>query len=199
MKKVLLSVFAVVAFVATSNAQVSGGAKAGLNLAKLSSSADGFESDMKLAFAVGGFLDVELSDKIGFQPELLLSFQGDKNEDSFGGVDYKSTTKLSYLNIPLMLKYKFSDAFNFQVGPQVGLLMGAKVKVEAGDDEVEEDIKDELSGTDFGLNFGFGYELESGLLINARYNLGLSDIADENDGDAVKNSVIQITVGYKLF
>jgi hypothetical protein len=47
--------------------------------------------------------------------------------------------------------------------------------------------------------FGIGADLPVGLTLAARYNLGLTDIAEENQGEAVKNGVIQISVGYKLF
>ncbi len=62
----------------------------------------------------------------------------------------------------------------------------------------EEDIKEFLKSTDFGLNLGVGYKMESGLNFGARYNLGLSDVNDSDmDGGAeYKNSVIQVSVGY---
>ena len=60
------------------------------------------------------------------------------------------------------------------------------------------DIKDFSSSVDFGLNFGLGYKLDQGINFNVRYNLGLSNVYDDEDSDdmTVNNSVFQISVGY---
>ncbi len=72
--------------------------------------------------------------------------------------------------------------------------MSAKFK----EDGEEVDIKDDLKSTDFGVNLGLGYKMESGLNFGARYNLGLSNANDSDidDGAEYKNSVIQVSVGY---
>ena len=53
------------------------------------------------------------------------------------------------------------------VGGGVGFLLSA---TDEYDDE-EDDIKEYLKSTDFGLNLGLGYKLDSGLFFSARYNL----------------------------
>lgn len=57
---------------------------------------------------------------------------------------------------------------------------------------------DEIKGIDFGINFGLGYKLASGIFLDARYNLGLSNINDLEGSDELKNQnqVIQVSVGY---
>ncbi|MGQ7944477.1 outer membrane beta-barrel protein [Flavobacterium sp. WC2509] len=53
--------------------------------------------------------------------------------------------------------------------------------------------------TDFGLNFGFGYDFTQKVSADVRYNLGLSNVYDQEDNDSsAKNSVFSIEVGYKF-
>ena len=61
------------------------------------------------------------------------------------------------------------------------------------------DYKEFLKSVDFGLNFGLGYKLESGLNFALRYNLGLSDINDIQDSTSeTKNRVLQLSVGFNF-
>lgn len=181
MKKALLSLAAFVMIIASVNAQeVSFGVKVGPNFANIGGDADG---DMKVGFHIGGVANFMLSETFAFAPELLFSAQGAKDGDV--------KINLSYINVPLLAKLYVSEGFNVHAGPYVGFLLGAKVKA----DDVEVDIKDEMKGLDFGLDFGAGYELESGLNFGVRYNLGLANIADEEDYKE-SNQVIQLSVGY---
>ena len=82
-------------------------------------------TDSKTSFHIGGVVEIPISDSFSVQPELLYSSQGAKAESSFGGdVDFK----LSYLNLPIMAKYYVAENFSLEAGPQVGLLLSAKVE-----------------------------------------------------------------------
>jgi hypothetical protein len=54
--------------------------------------------------------------------------------------------------------------------------------------------KDGLKKFDFSIPLGLSYEIED-FVIDARYNLGLGKV---DDVDGSKNSVIMLTVGYKI-
>lgn len=189
MKKILLSLVLSAMVIAGANAQATFGVKAGANLANVGGDVE--DNKMKIGLHIGGVATFKLSESFAFAPELLFSTQGYKMD---GEDDIKMN--LSYLNIPLLAKIYLSEEFNVHVGPTVGFLLGAKGK--AGDFEI--DIKDTMKGLDFGLGLGLGYELESGLNFGARYNLGLANIADTEDGDDSKitNQVIQISVGFNF-
>ncbi|MCU4176501.1 porin family protein [Carboxylicivirga sp. N1Y90] len=193
MKK-LLVIVAVLAISASSFAQVKFGVKAGTNIASITGD-DGEGLDSRTSFVFGGFAKFELSEKFAFQPELLYSMQGAAGSESYEGVNVDVTMKTDYLNIPLMAKYYVTEGFSLQAGPQVGFLLSAKFKMEANGQEEEEDIKDQMKGVDFGLNFGAGYELDFGLGFDVRYNLGLTNVADYDEADG-KNGVFQITASY---
>ena len=197
MKKVLLSIV-MVALGFTASAQVSFGIKAGVNLADLAGDDIPEEFGNRTSFHIGGVAEFEISKKFSFQPELLYSSQGTKAEED----DYKVTLKMDYLNIPLMAKYYVTEGLSFEVGPQVGFLLSAKEKGEFDGDSETEDIKDFMNSVDFGLNFGLGYKLESGINFGARYNLGLSEVFEDvdvdDDDDKSTNGVFQISVGYSF-
>jgi hypothetical protein len=138
-----------------------------------------------MSFNFGGFAEIKLNEKFAVQPELLYSGQGAKYPDV-------GNFSMNYIYVPIMAKYFISDKFNIQAGPQVGFLMSAKLD--------GMDLKDQVKSTDFGLNLGTGYDFTKNIGINLRYSIGLIQTQKElQDGEvSSKNSVIQLSVGYKF-
>lgn len=173
--------------------QPSFGVKAGVNFSDINGP-DVESFNGKTSFHVGAVAEIPVSDNFAVQPELLYSEQGsDYEEESFDG-----TVSVNYLNIPVMAKFEVAEGLSVEAGPQIGFLLSAKDEYDFEGGSEEEDIKDQLKGTDFGLNFGLGYKLENGLNFSARYNLGLSNVndGDIDDGAEYKNGVFQIGIGF---
>lgn len=184
MKKLLILCFVLGLMVqANAQVQVSIGAKAGANISKFD--AEGAKN--YTAIHGGAFALFKLT-KIGIQPELLFSQQGMKFKDVALN---EQTLKTSYLSIPVMLKLYLVAGLNIQAGPQFGFLTAAEVD---GDD-----VKSNLKSSDLSANIGLGWDLPFGLTVDARYNLGLSDISDNAGFGELKSRVIQVSVGYKIF
>jgi hypothetical protein len=169
---------------AFSQAQIAIGVKGGLNFANLNVSDIEGTYKARTGYHAGAFVLVKLT-KIGIQPEIVFSQQGAKVKDPDLG-DVKSN--FSYVNIPVILKLYTVAGLNIQAGPQFGFLTSAKL----GD----QDIKDELKGSDVSVALGIGWDLPFGLMIDGRYNLGLTNVSESGD---IKNQVWQFSVGYKLF
>ncbi|MEO8236869.1 MAG: porin family protein [Flavobacterium sp.] len=152
------------------------------------------DNSSKVGFLVGGFAEIKLSEKFAIQPELLFATQGTKFEADGGGDDLKYN--LDYLNVPVMAKFYVVDKFSLEAGPQIGFLLSAKAK--AGDED--ENVKDSFKSIDFGVNFGAGYDFTENLSAGIRYNLGLANILDTEEGNdtKIKNSVFSLSVGYKF-
>jgi Outer membrane protein beta-barrel domain len=173
-------------------AQVGGGIKAGVNLASLSGFNDGGNSSSeRTGLVAGGFLTVGLAPMMAIQPEVLFSMQGSKLHFSESGIATDATTKLDYVQIPVLLRIGNSGRDTASIyglfGPTFGLLMRA--------DQEGVDVKDELKNTDMGLAVGAGMSL-SRLFAEARYTYGLTDLNKvEEPSGANRNRVISIFIG----
>jgi hypothetical protein len=192
MKKQILTVMIIGLVAITASAQLSGGIKAGLNLANYTGD-DVSDNSMRTAFHAGVYATFNLSDKVALQPELLYNSTGTKYD--FGdGFEFDFIS--DYISVPVMLLYNVNETINLQVGPQISFL----TKAEITDGDNSEDIKEQYKNTDFGINFGIGANFGK-LNATARYCLGLGTIAEDIDGESadVKNAVIQISLGYRLF
>lgn len=194
MKKIVFTVFALSVF-CFSNAQdkksskggsdeVRFGLKSGLSNCILSGDTD---NKSLLSFHAGGFVNIPVSDKFSVQPELIYSLQGEKAKS----ID--ASLHNDYLNIPVMAKFYAADKFSIEAGPQLGFLLSAKIKY-AGQSV---DTKQFYNTTDFSLCFGLGYDITDDLLVSARYNAGLSNL-DKSGNQSIKNSVFQLSLGYKF-
>jgi hypothetical protein len=205
MKK-FLSILTVAGLVATtinvsaqkSEHKIKLGAKAGLNISNLKFSGTDAPSTKTLTgLVLGGYAGIPISGGLSFQPELLYGQYGGKLESSStSGTTTTSVTvdfKLNYISLPVLAKYSFSESgFSLVAGPQIGMLLSAKV--------LGVDFKKYFKSTDLSGVFGAEYELKNGLSFAARYQLGLGNIGTTEltgSGDGkVKNSAVQVTVGY---
>jgi hypothetical protein len=173
-------------------AQPKFGLKGGLNLATTTNSEVQGGRDYRLGFHLGGLAHIHLSPEVGLQPEVVFSSQGAKYTLSSGE---EHNLVLNYVNIPLQLQYMFDNGFRLQTGPQVGILVDAKDKLNGN--ETGFFTSDDFKKTDFSWSFGLGYLTYSGFGVDGRYNLGLSNINDFGTA-TVHNNVFQIGVFYML-
>jgi len=211
MKKVFLTAVALATFGYSqaqdkTSTQVSFGAKAGVNFATFYLSEDSAaDSKPFVGVHLGGFVNIPLSDKVSFQPELLYSMQGLKEEINDPGEKYDGKTAVNYLNVPLNFQFVLVDKLFMEAGPQIGFLLSATneytysyttggVTTTISDSD---DAKEVFKGTDFGFNLGAGYHFTEKLSANLRYTFGLSAI-DEVEGVDMSNRVLQLSIGYKF-
>ncbi len=104
---------------------------------------------------------------------------------------------LDYINIPILANFYVAKGFALKAGIQPAFNVSNKVK----SDGVSVDWNEYMGGTDaeiktfdFSIPVGASYEI-SDFVIDARYNFGLTKVAKAFDS---KNSVFQLTVGYKF-
>lgn len=177
------------------------GLRGGVNFASIGGD-DISGIDSRTSFQFGAIAEFPLSEKFSLQPELFYSGQGGESEESLFvegvNVNTETTIKLDYLSFPVFAKYYIVDNLSFEAGPQLSFLLDAEADQKATDgiNTISDttDISDDTKDIDFGLNFGFGYKLDNGLSISARYYQGLTSL-DEGDTD-VFNEVIQLSVAY---
>jgi len=180
MKKLIFT--ALVLFIGTTaiSQEIDLGLKLGANFANIT---DASGLDNKTGFQAGAFAGIKFTDNLGVQADLLYSQQGAK----FDGGDFD----LSYVNIPVVLKYYIAQGLNFQVGPQFGFVVDDKISTVIGD--IEGQI--EAEETDVSGIVGAGYDFPFGIRVDARYNFGLTKVIDNSDS---KNSVFSVALGYSF-
>jgi hypothetical protein len=102
------------------------GVKAGLNISSLTFDESELNASGKTGFTAGVMVEIPMAKNFSLQPELLYSQQGTKisfSDQEVTNSNYKSTIKLNYLNIPVMLKYYVIEGLSVQAGPQIGILL----------------------------------------------------------------------------
>lgn len=203
MKKILLSLVAVVMVIAGANAQTAFGLRAGANLANVGGD-EADDAKMKIGYHIGAYANIGLTDMFAIEPGLLLSTKGAKVDFSEDGYEVESKSTMTYLDIPVLARVNIASGFNAFIGPQFSFLLGNKDKMEITEGGVtvsaEESSTEGMNKLDLGLAFGVGYQLESGLNFNLGYDLGLSNINDFEGSEDYKvhNRVIKISVGFNF-
>ncbi|WP_411766847.1 porin family protein [Winogradskyella sp. A3E31] len=134
----------------------------------------------------GIFVEIDISEKFQFQPELLYT-----NTTSF-------SDNLGFLVLPLLFEYHTSKKMDFQLGPQLDYGLG------------------DFYGIGFkklGLSIvgGISYNISDDFLISGRYALGLTNRLDRSDFNNIdfaddpsfrnlesKFRIFEISLGYRF-
>ena len=156
--------------------------KVGLNVATIG------DNDWKAGFAAGAELQYQATSNFGVAVGALYSVQGFKGKDvdidtPIGSGTIKNDFKWNpgYINVPITLNYYPVAGLALKAGLQPGFM-------------VNKDDAEGIKTFDLSVPVGLSYEY-SNLVFDARYNIGVTKIADGVDN---YNNVIQITVGYKF-
>lgn len=188
------------------------GIKGGVNLSNISNNQENinFSPEMLPGFNAGLFANIHFGYRnegsavgtgwFGLQPEILFSRQGfTLNEESVNIINDNTyitsivdAITLNYVTLPILLKLYLTKQLNIEAGPYFSYLIGVTPSL-TKIDGAEITLSDLVGTKDAGIALGLGYETKVGLTINARFNLGLSDVASNL---AWKNQVAAISLGY---
>ncbi|WP_462220342.1 porin family protein [Ferruginibacter sp.] len=141
---------------------------------------------------------ISLSDYVGLGIGINYSMQGGKYESSdyVPGGNYSTTSRtsrLSYLNFPVMVRYQRQRAgFFAEAGVQPGLLLSAKDK-----GTNTNDIKDEIKKFDVGIPIGVGYKFKNKIGVGLRLTPGLINI-NKDEQYKNRNMVASMRASYTL-
>lgn len=167
--------------------------KVGVNIANLTEVKD---SDPRIGLAAGVEGEYQASDIFSVSAGVLYSMQGAKQEYSILKQTFKNTYKLDYINVPIMANVYVTKGLAVKLGVQPGFMVSgsenSKLNIPVASIGGTHDVK--AKSVDFSIPVGLSYEYNN-FQLDARYNWGLTK-AFEN-GKA-KNSVFQITLGYKF-
>ena len=192
MKKIMLVAALMLSSVATFAQHAVGSInlqpKIGVSIANLT---DNNSSDARVGLVAGVEGEYQASDIFSVSAGVLYSMQGAKY-DAFGA---KSTEKLDYINVPIMANVYVVKGLAVKLGVQPGFKVNDKLDLRMpvlGGALV--DLK--AKSVDFSIPVGISYEYNN-FQVDARYNWGLTKVLDVDKLDQ-KNSVFQITLGYKF-
>lgn len=143
--------------------------------------------------AFGVHFGVNFSNTLGLHTGLLYSSQGQNYEDKRGLTTVDYAQELTYLKIPLLLKFNSNPDngayFIGMVGPQLGLLTKVEQTGDVPSSVSFPTVKDAYKSADIGgvVGFGLGINLSEDIKLGIlfRFDGSLGDI--ENKDDSVWN------------
>ena len=195
MKTKLLLFSAAILFSMAGMAQFHIGAKAGANIIKVDGQS--FKDQFRYGYHLGGFMEIKLSKKLEFQPEVLFNQYSTRLDSNYKNI-YENVfnppagnnIKLNYLSIPLILDYKLANFLRLQLGPQVGVLIDQnRSLLQNGGDAFKRGDFSMLGGAELQL---------AGFRVTGRYMVGLSNINDIDNKEKWKSQGFQLSVGFAL-
>lgn len=186
------------------------GLDGGLNLASIG----GIDQSGNLrAFNLGFYFDIKLGSPswmihtgvivvstMGADGVPVYSLNDPELDTEFNGGSV--SRKLSYFNVPVMIKYRSASRFHAEGGLQLGLLHGAEdVFSNEGEDlTYTRKIKDQYHPLDAGVIVGAGYRLlgSNGITLSVRYYFGFIDVLVDDATPAQYNRSIYFTAGIPI-
>ncbi len=180
----------------------------GLNISSLPGLVQG-KSSYGLNFGLGSF--IKLSDTWALTPEFKpLSARGAKDvanllPNDVPIQDPKTDFILNYIDIPILIRYKISNALFVSAGPQISFLTSAKQETSGTTATgqavtVTQDMKAVVHKESFMVPVELGYSLSQerggkGIDLKVRYNVGIME-AFTTDVVASKNSTLQFILSF---
>ncbi len=187
MKKFILSAVVMLASVATYAQHAVGTVtvkpEVGVSVANFTKT----NTDYKVGLAAGAEFEYQASDIFSISAGAIYSMQGCKwgggsvDLPIVGTVSTKSSKlNLSYINVPILANVYVVPGLAVKLGVQPGFC-------------VDKDGTN-AKGVDLSIPVGLSYEFNN-VVIDGRYNLGVTKAFETGDA---KNSVFQVTLGYKF-
>ncbi len=202
-----------------SDQPISFGVRAGLNFNYLN--ADEGETDAQVGLRLGVVADIPIFESLYFEPGLYFSTRPSKSSVSEDGYKYEEKYTPSYLELPLLLQYRynFTDDWGVRVnfGPYFAYGLGGKCKESwSGESDSyklfkkykeDGDTYTPMKRFDFGLvlgaeaayrQFTFGINAQFGLANINKDAFGYEDDNGNWHKASIKNSGVYIQLGYNF-
>ncbi|GAA3969730.1 porin family protein [Mucilaginibacter dorajii] len=165
------------------------GIKAGVNVSNFQNF--NLPTDPLIGFHAGASVAYKFTDHFMVQEDFLYSLQGAKLK---GGILGTQDIKLSYVQVPILLKYRTTSGFYVEAGAQTGILLKEEI---AGFNTTNEKVFKKIDASAVG---GLGFQSKMGLGIGARYAYGFTKAGNFPTSAAInndfKNSTIQASLSY---
>jgi opacity protein-like surface antigen len=147
-------------------------------------------SKLNTGFTLGVGYEMQAAKNFSIQPE--FNFVHISAEEGVSSTDIK----FDYLHIPVLLKGITNNRkVSVYLGPQLGFLMKSSAKNAGGGSQ---DIKDDLTQTEFAGVVGFEYVFPQNITLNARFIQGFSNVykAEFDSPQTTRHQIFALTAGY---
>ena len=175
-----------------------GGLIIGLSTSQVSG--DNLGGFNKAGLLIGGFIDLQISNRLRGQMEMTFIQKGSNNpnmnENSYSDIS------LSYVEIPLLIKYQQSRTIAIEGGIETAFLISASVNDIHG--QMPSNSKRKFNTTDIGIFIGLHYFINTRLILNSRISNSILPIRAHASGSTSQlnkgqyNSVLSFSVRYIL-
>lgn len=156
--------------------------KIGLNVATITQDDN---ADPRIGLVAGAEFEHQIAPRFSLSAGVLYSMQGAKYDDA--------TLKMDYINVPILANYYITRGLAIKAGLQPGFNINHKLSGNGVSIDIDHTGFDAKT-VDLSIPVGLSYEIDN-FMIDARYNFGVTEIIEDADS---KNSVFQISVGYKF-
>ena len=205
MKKLALSLVALMFATSVFAMNFSVGAKGNIGIATTIQSYDGEPAEDILPVfsgSIGGVFGIQFTEMFALEPEVMFHFgNGFSQEIDLGYETVKGSVYWTTLEIPVMFKAKFAVGnghFAVAVGPQFNFLLG-DINVEAeGDTESYSAAEMGYNTFTLGIGAGVEYGLPVGpgdLVFGVRWQMDLTNVSDDSDWQ-LRNMAVLPSVAY---
>jgi len=185
---------------------VSYGAKAGLNVSKVTFSLSGANPTItsRYGFNIEGFVAVD-KNKAGLDIEFGYSQKGAKLDFSQQGVIDTIDVKADYIEIPVFGRLNLKTSDTSVVHPYVGPVFGFKVHDEVVETQRVNNVtttntqSDQIKGTNVGIAIGVQFDVQK-FIVDVRYDWGLMNV-NKNTGSGepeVKDRTFSLNFGWNI-
>ncbi|MBQ4446236.1 MAG: PorT family protein [Prevotella sp.] len=150
------------------------------------------DTKARVGFIAGAELEYYVSNMVGISAGMFYSQQGAEFE--IGGADF--TCKLDYVNVPIIANFYVWKGLALKTGIQPGFKMSSKLEGSYSGYAASAKM-DDVNSIDLSVPVGISYDFGR-VVLDARYNLGLTKIFKDDDYLDSKNLAFQLTIGYKF-
>jgi len=206
---IVLLLVALVAAQATAGS-LGKGIKAGISYAKITNDFAG-DSDYDLGVAAGISLSYDLVPGLTIQPELLYVQQGGKYDttifDAGGGIlgTGEFVWNLNYIQLPVLARLNLPVVGallpTIIAGPALSFKASSSFSMEQDGTTLESGDIEDVKSTDLSLIVGLGFKVgagPAGVTVDARYNLGSTNLNDAGTDTTIKNRGFQVLAGFQF-
>jgi hypothetical protein len=153
----------------------------------------GYKVKNILSFNAGGYCNYFFYKFLAIQPELKVAQRGSHWEDAYDNMQ----DVVTYLDLPLLVRYQPRRYFNVHAGPQVSYRLRATQKdLTTG---IKSDIGNYYRPFDYGVTAGLEANLPDKINLTIRYTLGLLPATtDFKYVDPWYNNSLEFSIGYRL-